>query len=49
MEHISSILGRVIDNLDKKEYKESDFKIGETVTYEGYTCFVRKKLGKKCK
>ena len=26
----------------------ADFKIGDTVLYEGYTCMVKKKEGKKC-
>jgi co-chaperonin GroES (HSP10) len=26
----------------------ADFKIGDTVLYEGYTCMVKKKQGKKC-
>lgn len=26
----------------------ADFKIGDTVLYEGYTCVVKKKEGKKC-
>lgn len=26
----------------------ADFKIGDTVLYEGYTCMVKKKEGQKC-
>jgi hypothetical protein len=36
----SSCLGAVISS--------ADFKVGDTVLYDGYTCMVKKKQGQKC-
>jgi hypothetical protein len=35
-----SCLGAVISS--------ADFKVGDTVLYDGYTCMVKKKQGQKC-
>jgi hypothetical protein len=44
-----------IDNTTKPQHdaklpviSSADFKIGDTVLYDGYTCMVKKKQGQKC-